>query len=578
MLICLEKEGFFAWLTWQKGEITLKNFNRQESGKLRSSIIYGVSVAAAAAFWATPVNVWAASAVPAPGESIERPQVSDNQPVVAAAQMESTDASAGTHFQLQSVTIRHENMKLKDAELNALTTELTRHEIGSAELNAVVDKITTYARSHGYPAALAYIPEQTAVEGNLTLAIEPGRFDTVTVETNGVMQERLAKGYLAGLKQGEIIRTKKLEKALRNLRDIPGIAVNAVLAPGSSQGTSNLKVTLNHHDRDSYVVYAENYGSRAAGRYRYGVQADWRNLEGSGSRINVGGLISNANQHGYNVGFETPLGHSATMVGIGYSYSDYELGSIWSQLGVKGFAHTISLYGKTPLQNTAANGLNVIYAYNYRKLNDEFNGTNIGDRHSHSFSLGLNGRNRTQNNALQYNVTLHTGTLSPDSAVADTLATAGGTKGRFTKGTLDATAVQKLGGPFDVMLKLSGQKAASNLDSSEHIYLGGARGVRAYPQGEASGDEGLLGTLELRYHTQVPGLTLSTYFDAGSVKTQKSVSGSTTLKGWGIGLTYSKPNDWFARLDYARRIGFADNLSRDANSKQRMWFILGKIF
>jgi hemolysin activation/secretion protein len=245
---------------------------------------------------------------------------------------------------------------------------------------------------------------------------------------------------------------------------------------------------------------------------------------------------------------------------------------------VEGYSHTVSLYGKTPLQNSGANGLNLIYAYNYRKLTDEFNGVNFGDRHSHSFSVGVNGRNRTAVNALQYNVTLHTGTLGTDSDTAETLAKAGGTKGRFTKGTMDATAVQKLGGPFDVLLKLSGQKAASNLDSSEHIYLGGARGVRAYPQGEASGDEGLLGTLELRYHTKVPGLTLSTYFDAGSVKIQKSVAGSTTLKGWGIGLTYSKPNDWFARFDYARRIGFADGLSQDANSKQRMWFIAGKMF
>ena len=61
--------------------------------------------------------------------------------------------------------------------------------------------------------------------------------------------------------------------------------------------------------------------------------------------------------------------------------------------------------------NRGSSGLNVVYAYNYRKLNDEFYGVNFGDRHSHSFSLGLNGRNRTAVNALQYNVTLHTGTV-----------------------------------------------------------------------------------------------------------------------------------------------------------------------
>ena len=153
-----------------------------------------------------------------------------------------------------------------------------------------------------------------------------------------------------------------------------------------------------------------------------------------------------------------------------------------------------------------------------------------------------------------------------------------GTKGSFAKGTLDLTTVQQLGGPFDALLKISGQLAGTNLDSSEHIYLGGARGVRAYPQGEASGDEGLLGTLELRYHTKLPGLTLSLFYDAGTVHLENNRKGSPSLQGWGAGISYMRPNDWFARLDYARRIGLDEGLSRDAESRQRFWFLLGKIF
>ena len=83
--------------------------------------------------------------------------------------------------------------------------------------------------------------------------------------------------------------------------------------------------------------------------------------------------------------------------------------------------------------------------------------------------------------------------------------------------TFDATAIQTLDKHFDILLKASSQISSRNLDSSERFYLGGARGVRAYPQGEASGDEGILGSLELRYHTSVPGLTVSTYYDAGHV-------------------------------------------------------------
>jgi hemolysin activation/secretion protein len=66
--------------------------------------------------------------------------------------------------------------------------------------------------------------------------------------------------------------------------------------------------------------------------------------------------------------------------------------------------------------------------------------------------------------------------------------------------------------------------------------------------------------------------------DGGEVRLQKSGTGTTSLMGWGIGVSYSKPNSWFARLDYARRIGGDANLSDAAKAKDRTWFILGKIW
>ena len=77
----------------------------------------------------------------------------------------------------------------------------------------------------------------------------------------------------------------------------------------------------------------------------------------------------------------------------------------------------------------------------------------------------------------------------------------------------------------------------------------------------------------------MPGLVLSTYFDAGHVRLSHDGSdGSETLKGWGLAASYTRPGDWFARLDYARRIGASKYLSEDAKSKGRVWFLLGKIW
>ena len=85
----------------------------------------------------------------------------------------------------------------------------------------------------------------------------------------------------------------------------------------------------------------------------------------------------------------------------------------------------------------------------------------------------------------------------------------------------------------------------------------------------------------LRWHTPVRGLTLSTFYDMGTVRLSKTAvapENRVTLRGWGIGAAYSNPGDWFARVDYARRIGLDPSVSAKNNAAGRVWFMAGKIW
>lgn len=542
----------------------------------KNLVIGTLALGMAAAY---PLTAGAAPAVPPPGESLEHQQVQEAGKIENNAP-EGEAIQTDLRFSLTGITVEHEGMKLSDEELAKETKAYIGKEIGAEELNQAVDAITRYARTHGYPAAAAYIPNQTAVDRQLLIKIEPGRYGKVKLENNSKLKSRLAKGLLSGLKEGDIIRTGNIEDVLFNLRDLNGIETVGVLSPGEKQGTSDLTVKVADTKATDLILYAENYGSKSAGRYRYGLQGSWNNPGGTGGRLNLGFLISNRRQHGYNIAYEMPVGHSATKIGVGFSRSDYELGSTFTAFGAEGIANTWSIYGRTPLWNRAQSSMSLVYGFSYRDIKDELSRYNFSwKKHSHAFNLGIEGMVRGTGNVMTYNAGITTGTLTPDSDAAEAMARAGDTQGRFTKATFDLNAVHAFDKHFDVLMKLSGQKASSNLDSSEHIYLGGAKGVRAYPQGEASGDEGILGTLELRWHTKLKGLTLSTYFDAGHVNIGRSGNeGNMTLKGWGIGLTYVQPNNWFARLDYARRIGSDELMSEDANSRQRVWFLAGKMF
>ena len=449
-----------------------------------------------------------------------------------------------------------------------------------------VDKVTAYCRSHGYPASAAYVPAQESTDGTVTIKVIPGRYGEVRIENNSRLKEDVISSFLKGLKPGDIIRTSSLETALYSISDLSGTKAIGVLSPGKDFGTSDLAIRVEDGKNSNTVLYAENYGSKSSGQYRFGVQESLYNVGGTGARINVGGLVSNDNLYNVYVNYETLVGHGGTKLGIGYSRMDYTLGDPWRALGANGTANTVSLFGSRPIFHLDDRKLEWRFGYDYRDLKDNmdnFPELNV-KKHSHSVHLGMDGYNRFPGAVVDYDVTLTTGTLGADSEHARQQADWAETDGAYTKMEASVTGVQALGHQTDVMLKLSGQTAFNNLDSSEEMYLGGANGVRAYPQGEASGDQGVLGTLELRYHTNLPGLTLSTYFDAGTTRsmhhttTAAPFNSSSTLKGWGIGISYSKPNDWFARFDYARRIGGYDGMSQDAESKDRMWFILGKIW
>lgn len=533
-----------------------------------------------------PISVtYAVQAVPEPGADIK--PVQEERKAEQAPQLDNqlgeaqTPAPEHIHFTMQEIHVEQPaESRLKQEKLEAIAAKGAGHDITVEDLDKVLTELTRYARSHGYPAAYAYVPEQKAQKGILTLRVELGHFDEIVVDNQASPRdEKRAQRLLAGLKPGGVVEERALETALFNVNDINGLESQGSLVPGRKEGTTSLHVTLKPGKKYGVTLYTDNYGSKSSGRYRYGLQADFMGLGHANSRFSVGGMLSNDHLHNYNVGYEVQLGHSGTTLGIRQSRMDYELGSLFQALGARGIANTTSLYGETPLWRTLGSSLSFIYGVDYRDIEDEMRTMGLSlEKHSYTGHLGLDGFWRSGKGTAVHGVLQgYYGHLGADSDWAQLTGEAADTLGNFSKGTLDLTALQSLGHSTDIMWKFQGQLAGHNLDSSEQMYLGGSRGVRAYPSGAGSGDQGVLSTLELRWHTPAKGLSLSTYFDVGTVNIAKDHSmGNSTLKGWGVGLSYTHPNHYFARIDYARRIGYEADTGRDGESKGRIWFMAGK--
>ncbi len=543
----------------------------------------GLAACVCAGFACASGTSFAAPSLARPGADIAREQPQSEigiEDVTPRYRQDGDDAQ----FTIENFIMEAPDLFLDKAELTRILEEGMGEQRTMAQLRRTVDELTAYCRTHGYPAAAVYLPPQDSPDGIVVLRVLPGRYDEIVIENNSRLKTPVAQHIIAGLKADDIITTEKLETALYSVSDATGARAVGVLSPGAAFGTSKLTVRIEDSRESNTVFYVENYGSPSTGRYRYGLQETLYNPSGTGDKVSLGTLISNGSLRNFYANYETVVGHGGTTLGLGISRMNYKVGGSLAAIGAEGNSLTLSLFGQTPLYHLTNRSLLVRYGYNYRDLNDDITGFDLkGKKHTHSVYAGLVGMERfTGGTMLNYSANLTVGQLGLDSEYSRVLGLLNNTEeGTYAKLEAEATAVQRLGNMTDFLVKVSGQMASRNLDSSEEFYLGGPNGVRAYAQGEGTGDEGFLGTAELRYHTPLRGLTLSTFYDIGTVRVSKGyelVDNDVTLRGWGIGAAYNNPGDWFARLDYARRIGLDSSVSQKNSARNRIWFMAGKIW
>jgi len=128
---------------------------------------------------------WAASAIPDTHGAVKE-QMPKNEAKVEN-ELPSEQAGQSTKsFTLQKLTVDKEDLKVNEAALNKLAQNYVGKPITMADLNKAVGEVTMYCRTHGYPAAAAYLPSQSTGDGALVIKILPGRYGNINLETKAV--------------------------------------------------------------------------------------------------------------------------------------------------------------------------------------------------------------------------------------------------------------------------------------------------------------------------------------------------------------------------------------------------------
>jgi hemolysin activation/secretion protein len=321
-----------------------------------------------------------------------------------------------------------------------------------------------------------------------------------------------------------------------------------------------------------------------------GGTARWLSPFGIGDNLDVRAMVSNGNALQFGrIAYEAPIGTSGLRAGIGLSHVNYELGGQFSDLGAQGRANVLDFSLNYPLIRQRQQNLFLRLGADIKDLTDEIGAadSNVKKRVK-GLGLGWTWERRDEMLGGGYwasSGTLYHGSLSirdPQSLQADQGLGGRHTEGGFTKLTFQFSRLQAIIPRHSLYLALGGQWASKNLDASEKLALGGARAVRAYPSGEVLVDQGVIGTVEWRWSFNEE-FTPFLFYDAAHGKLSHSPTpfdgvNTRSLRGYGIGLSWSRPGNFSINATLAWRDGTPAAQTDGGGRNPRLYVQLQKAF
>ncbi len=465
----------------------------------------------------------------------------------------------------------------------ALLHGLVKDAEGSSQtllgLQGLANRITDYYRNQGYPLSRAVIPQQSIENGVVKIQIIEARLGDVSIDNSSRVRDGLISATTQQLSSGDAISQDALERTLLLLNDLPGTNVNANLSAGKEIGLSDLNVTAEAAPMLAGRVTLDDYGNRFINRTRLGASLSLLNPLGLGDVLTVNAITTGKRMRYGAIDYSLTLNGYGTRLGGTYSALDYELGDDIAALRANGQAQTTDVWIRHPFVRTAKRNLYGTLKYNYTDLEDHVDTAFIkNDRHLDNWIAMLNGDFRDGlfgGGINSVSVEYTNGRVNfddPIAKIADRITAQ--TKGSFSKWNINLNRLQAINAKTTLWLSASAQIAEDNLDSSQKMVFGGPFSVRAYDTGAVSGDNGLLGTIELRrqlgnFYGLVQGVA---FFDAGHVeindKRWATATGKNTasLSGVGLGVNWFGHQQWAAKAFAATSTGSRSDLTKDADN------------
>jgi hemolysin activation/secretion protein len=470
------------------------------------------------------------------------------------------------------------------------------------DLQTAVDAVSEYLQRKGYIVGQAFLPEQKIDNGVVEIAVLEGRLGQVRIdmEPDVPVSKSMIEGLVSPLKPGTVLHRDVVERSLFLVSDLRGLTVRSIVEPGSAPGTSDIVLKVAAARRVDATLEFDNHTSRFTSDFRLGGSINFNSPFKRGDLLSFRGLLGipggGADLDFGRVSYLTPVGNYGTKVGAAYLRLNYHVGTaLFDQLNLGGRSEIVSIFALHPIIRTRNLNLFGQAGIDRRYFEDIAVATaSVSDRRTHVGNFALVGDSRDsflRGGINNFSAAFTRGDLdirgNANAVAADLSPTTGHqTAGGYTRINFQASRLNALVEKTVAFASYQYQWASKNLDASEKIGLGGPSAVRAYAVGEATSDEAHIFNFEVRRDLPQPSfmpgnLVGLAFFDWAHGRLNKdplpleTSTNQRTLSGVGLGLTWTKQDDFLVRATVAWRLT-GNPISDPDDKKPRVFFQLQK--
>ncbi|MFT8655821.1 MAG: ShlB/FhaC/HecB family hemolysin secretion/activation protein [Acetobacter papayae] len=391
------------------------------------------------------------------------------------------------------------------------------------DLNTIAAKVGTLYKAEGHPFVYVSIPPQNIGGGVVQIIVTEYRLGAVKTAGNHWFSDKLLRQE-SGLVPGQTLSLSDVQAGLGWLNSNPFRTVDALFAPGTAQGTTD--VTLQTKDRLPLHVYGsyDNAGVPSLGSSEWAVGGTWGNVAGLGQILSYQFTHSVSDRYsGHALSWTAPLPwHDRIQVFGSYAWEKPDMRSSGAYLGETGhsgqaslrYIHDLPAITFGPHTRMTED---VQIGFDFKTTNNtlEFGGLRVFDSLAEvdQFPIIYNAmlNDPYGQTTFQNQLVLSPGGMSGSNRRRNFEALVPGSNDQYVYDTLSLSRTTWLPAGLSWILQATGQLASTNLMYNNQLGLGGLYTARGYFTDTALGSEGVSVTNEIRS----PAFSLSKFIAPG---------------------------------------------------------------